>query len=75
MATVKARNAKPGEEFRGEAAKHPCGSSGGGRHACITHDQSFGSNMEVNSHVEENEERGEQCVLVWVCFEHGVEVP
>lgn len=74
MAT-KARNAHAGEMFRGDAAKEPCGSSAAGYHACITHDQGFRSNFEVNSHVEVNEARGIQCVLVWLCFEHGVEVP
>jgi len=58
-----------------ERRKHPmvvaqaCEKNRGLWH-CITHDESFQNNFQKDSHIH----TGKHC-LVWVCFDHGPEVP
>lgn len=37
---------------------------------CITHDQGFGNNIQMQSHTSEGDH-----VLTWICHTHGPEVP
>jgi hypothetical protein len=49
--------------------KSTCG-SGGGRWACANHREMFQNNMEKDAHIYDGVH-----VLVWICAEHGPEVP
>jgi hypothetical protein len=47
-----------------------CTSTTDGHWFCITHDQGFGNNLQMQGHTD----RGEH-TLAWICHTHGPEVP
>jgi hypothetical protein len=40
---------------------------------CITHDETFHNQFQKDSHID-NRNPGKHC-LVWICYDHGPEVP
>jgi len=52
---------------------------------CSTHDETFRNNFEKDGHVyhvdrlspraKQSRKRMGPCVLVWICYQHGAEVP
>lgn len=47
----------------------PCDTPGG-NWLCVTHDATFGNNMQKDSHISNGEH-----TLAWLCRTHGLEVP
>jgi hypothetical protein len=47
-----------------------CDNQIGGQWHCATHDVGFRNQLEKDSHIHEGEH-----LLVWICLEHGPEVP
>lgn len=53
-------------------------SSNFGRWHCATHEASFENNLQKDLHLASIRERRNHsgvCLLAWLCFEHGAEVP
>lgn len=49
-----------------------------GRWVCATHETSFANNLEKDLHIGAIRERRNHagvCLLAWLCFDHGAEVP
>ena len=47
----------------------PCENANNGRWHCITHNQTFHNNFDKDTHLGKGTHQ-----MVWVCFEHGLEV-
>jgi hypothetical protein len=47
------------------------GSAPGGQWYCVTHQEGFRNNLEISSHVQD----GGDHTTMWICSEHGPEVP
>jgi hypothetical protein len=54
-----------------------CADKNNGRWYCVTHGEGFPNQMQKDSHIGEYGDHGPNALhrLVWLCFEHGAEVP